>query len=1175
MGTTGVAVMLLTPSLHAKLSFFSDESTLYTDESAVIAFELDQKASEAKTWEASIEPAGLVDVIQPARALADQSLGYIRLLPRQPGLAILKLGNGASLQLNIKSSPPQPAKLLWISPLEGTALEGVVQVGLDLVLTNPRSQEWEKSTPVLQVGQGEKARTIRPSKVLTDRLPRSVRYIFDLNCNELEAGLQSLTADWQPEGGTKQSIQQQVYVLNALSTRQLDSYAAEDLTENRVTFVNREKPQPLPKIDDDETALGKKYAFFSNGGQTLAIKVNAAHAGHYQVFARARAPLAAGAYASMGVYLNDKDESITAARCLSGDWHRIPVGLPIYLEAGEHLCSLRFTNDFAARKNDRNLHIDQISILKIPDDAPIANHAARTLTVAFRDIFDGETIQGPFEIEGQADYDGMKKNQQTPPVVSLWINGEKVQTQVHPRPRFQISPHHLKTGSNQIQLQANHMGRTVASAIQTVQLAQPQDTIPFRKMGDLIFTSSDPAWKDPENRLQDLRHWKYSNPVFQFSKNGEVALNIPSELSGTYRVFLRAEADNFEGSPRAHLSLQVGETTTPLSDIEVPNYKEFEVGKIRLNPENPSQLHVAFTNELSKNKKQARRLSIHHIRLSPDISNTELPETDAPQVAIQYPPPAHQVWREDAIIAKVFDPSGIRTVTLLVDGERPLPSFHPPRHFGPVVMPLIAKELSAGEHRIALLVEDHWGNKTTTPAVPIQVLASPPEKAGAYHRSMHLLDRLAYGPEPAQLAQILIHGEAAWLDAALVKNTQTAAEVATTEIASFPRLPDNDYWVARKALSQAILSQNPVKERFNFWVQNHFSTWIRKAQGFQKWREHNAFHHAGFDRFNRLLNISAHSPAMLVYLDQQRSFAKRINENYAREIMELHTLSVEGRYNQQDVTTLSRVLTGWMTSEEAFPDGRKGNQKTHEFQFESTLNDPAAAEVIGLSLPEADTSETAYDRVNIILETLSRHPDTAHFISRKFAEQYVPLPAPDSLVAALETSFHRSGGDMQQLMKTLVAHQAFWDSMDDKKLATPLDYSIRIARIINHYDTGSYHGFLQRSGMGLFEKSTPDGYPQDPQAYADSNAMLQRWHLAKEIADPIYRHIDRAWRIGWQPDKNGMTLAELTAITITGSTLEEKSEQALQELIRTTEAKKLWSPGLCALMLQLPQTQYR
>jgi uncharacterized protein (DUF1800 family) len=740
------------------------------------------------------------------------------------------------------------------------------------------------------------------------------------------------------------------------------------------------------------------------------------------------------------------------------------------------------------------------------------------------------------------------------------------------RPRFTLPPAALKSGENALQFKAVFQGREVTSSVQRIFLDQAELPPATEAASEYVFFPRDPAWDESGENSGKLLTRDKGRYHFNLNSNGEILLNLPPQLAGCYRLYVHADGDTFEGPPLAQISIEQNSASTPLADVEVIKNKEYEVGKIILSPDSPAAVKLAFTNDHYLKDKGDRNLRIFEVLLRPNLSERDEQE---PVAAIHYPKSGHKIWREDTVIAEVYDPSGIQSVTLLIDGKSPLPAYRPRTSLGPVVLPILAKDMAPGSHTLALRVLDRKGNETITPEISITVTQDQPAQAGPYHRAVHLLNRLAYGAEPDQMAEILVNGEDVWLEKSLTGNGTSLAAESANHIASELHQSSSDYWVARKALAQAILSQNPAKERFNFWAQNHFSTWIRKAKGDQKWRENLAFHQAGFDRFSRLLNISAHSPAMLVYLDQQRSFAKRINENYAREIMELHTLSVDGHYTQKDVTTLSYLLTGWMTAEEAYLDGRGGRQKTFDFQFDSNLNDPKSAEIIGLSLPEVKTADEAYDRIQMFLETLSRHPDTAHFISNKLAEHYVPLPASPALVASIESTFHRTGGDLAEMMRTLVHHQAFWDSMGEEKLATPLDYSMRIARMLNHYESGSYHGFLQRSGMGLFEKSTPDGYPEEPQAYADSNALLQRWHLAKEIAWNTYNHINQSWQVGNNPAQNGIMLAELTAYSLTGKMLEPRSEQAVTELIKTTDPKKLWSPGLSALILQLPQMQYR
>ena len=134
------------------------------------------------------------------------------------------------------------------------------------------------------------------------------------------------------------------------------------------------------------------------------------------------------------------------------------------------------------------------------------------------------------------------------------------------------------------------------------------------------------------------------------------------------------------------------------------------------------------------------------------------------------------------------------------------------------------------------------------------------------------------------------------------------------------------------------------------WAENHFSTWMNKDGSQAKAQEHASFVQLGTAPFFDLLFNSSTSPAMLVYLDQRYSYAHRLNENYAREIMELHTLGVKGGYTQKDVTTLADLLTGWTLADEAPIDG-SGGDLDRTFGYDTHLNSGNGCRVFGVEFP--------------------------------------------------------------------------------------------------------------------------------------------------------------------------------------------------------------------------------
>ena len=453
---------------------------------------------------------------------------------------------------------------------------------------------------------------------------------------------------------------------------------------------------------------------------------------------------------------------------------------------------------------------------------------------------------------------------------------------------------------------------------------------------------------------------------------------------------------------------------------------------------------------------------------------------------------------------------------------------------GLLVFPLLARPLAPGSHRLAVRVADAGGQTADSPAREFNVLAQAPAAPGPYARAVFLLDRLAFGPEPRELAAVLTQGESAWLNGRLTSSFDTPAEQELLRAAcqEFPQVGGEQPAIER-ALYQWLGSDNPVRSRFTAWTENHFSTWINKTEGDWKWREHLAFCRLGIAPFADLLAASAHSPAMLKYLDQEKSYAGKLNENYAREIMELHTLGVHGGYKQEDVTALAGVLNGWTTTREvvlpqedgalglAVSGGNNGSLES-TFHFDPLLNDGKARAVFGLSFPATKDAQERHDHIAFAMEMLVSHPSTAEHVCRKLAEHYVGVPAPDGLVHALANTYLASGGDLRAVLRAMVAQPDFWHA--PPRLATPFDFGLRVARLCHgvmppdavardlNVRPGQIEGFLKKSGMGLFDRVTPDGYPEDGSNYADSNALLQRWRFMQALNEPLNRLVPAVWR---------------------------------------------------------------
>ena len=658
--------------------------------------------------------------------------------------------------------------------------------------------------------------------------------------------------------------------------------------------------------------------------------------------------------------------------------------------------------------------------------------------------------------------------------------------------------------------------------------------------------------------------------------NDAWCLPFIARADGDYQLFLQARGDFAGGAfPSAVLYRDTSENPTGGVRLVSGRYHRVPVGAPFHMDAGPQVLTVAFRNDFSQGKED-RNLYLDRYEIArvgdtapppptpepaakggapaarppqgpattvlnsppPAANPTPAAENAPARLSLLYPAEGAAVFGADAVVARVsgaVGPARPVWVDLVVDGQS-----QGTRLLGPaaatdtLLFPLVARQLPAGPHRVAVRAFDGAGRATESPALTIQILDHPPFLPGPYDRAVFLLDRLAFGPEPRELAAVLTLGEGAWLNNRLASSYETPAEQAVLRMAcqKFSRI-DDEHQTAVRALAQWIGSDNPVRSRFTFWTENHFSTWVNKTRGAPKWHEHLNFCWMGVAPFADLLGVSAHSPAMLAYLDQEKSYAGKLNENYAREIMELHTLGVRGGYKQADVTALAGVLNGWTTASEAIlpqvdePLGlvyNAGNEAGvgRGFRFDPFLNDGQGRRVFGVNYPGSKDPAVRYDNIRLALESLAAHPATAEHVSRKLAEHYVGVPASDALVRTMAQTYLENGGDLRAVMRAMVAHRDFWSA--PMKMATPLDFGLRVARVCRAAvvqlgadpnqapNADQVEGFLKKSGMGLFDRVTPDGYPQNNGNYADSNALLQRWRFMQGVGESLNRLVPNDWR---------------------------------------------------------------
>lgn len=306
-------------------------------------------------------------------------------------------------------------------------------------------------------------------------------------------------------------------------------------------------------------------------------------------------------------------------------------------------------------------------------------------------------------------------------------------------------------------------------------------------------------------------------------------------------------------------------------------------------------------------------------------------------------------------------------------------------------------------------------------------------------------------------------------------------------------------------LARAIASPRQLEEvMVDFWF-NHFNVNINKGLATVLWTgnyEEEAIRPHVLGHFRDLLAATAHHPAMLFYLDNwlntdpnsptAKGQFKGLNENYARELMELHTLGVDGGYTQQDVIALARILTGWGIDRQGKMGDRSG------FHFFKQRHDFQDKLLLGTKIPASGIEEGEQ-----ALDLLARHPSTANHIGYKLAQYFVADEPPKTLVKSLAKRFTETDGDIRAVLETLFTSPEFSDPQYyDNKYKTPLQYVISAIRA-----TGSKNPNLKRTaailnnlGMPLYACPTPDGYKNTQEAWLNPDAMLRRLSFATNVA---------------------------------------------------------------------------
>jgi uncharacterized protein (DUF1800 family) len=306
-------------------------------------------------------------------------------------------------------------------------------------------------------------------------------------------------------------------------------------------------------------------------------------------------------------------------------------------------------------------------------------------------------------------------------------------------------------------------------------------------------------------------------------------------------------------------------------------------------------------------------------------------------------------------------------------------------------------------------------------------------------------------------------------------------------------------------LLHAIYGPNQLKEQLVWFWLNHFSVYAGKGR--VRWEladyEQNVIRPHALGKFRDLVMATLQSPAMLEFLDNAQNAKGHVNENYARELMELHTLGVNSGYTQQDVQQLALVLTGVGI---APTNGKPENfnpkfapmvVRNGLFEFNPQRHDFSDKVLLGKTI-----KGSGFDEVKEAVDMIVKQPACAQFVSRKLAEYFVSDNPSPALVAKMARTFHRTDGDIAQVIRTMFESRELLANAG-KKFKDPTQFvvsSVRLAYDGTPVANGQpLVGWLNQLDQPLFGRITPDGWPLDNESWSSSGQMAKRFDIAHAI----------------------------------------------------------------------------
>jgi uncharacterized protein (DUF1800 family) len=495
------------------------------------------------------------------------------------------------------------------------------------------------------------------------------------------------------------------------------------------------------------------------------------------------------------------------------------------------------------------------------------------------------------------------------------------------------------------------------------------------------------------------------------------------------------------------------------------------------------------------------------------------------------------------------------------------------------------------------------------PAPRSKTVVDPPPSAAALSDARHLLNRFAFGPRPGEVERVARGGPERWLEEQLAGPAESplleaalvphrAAFVAPAQLVddwlgdgweseartmkdlredTKPHYREHLERLATAELTRDILSQRQLEAVMtDFWA-NHFNVFA--AKGFVRLFEGDYLERAirphALGKFSELLLATARHPAMLLYLDnaesqrEQRRVAsgkrrRGLNENYARELLELHTLGVGGGYTQADVQAVARILTGWSVA--------RMNAGGFDFVFRAGAHDRGEKLALGETFPRGQDEAEGVR----LIELLAKHPATAKHLARRLCARFVADSPPETCVTAAAGAYTRTEGDIREVVRAITKDPSFWaPTARAGKLKTPLELLASAARALGARPDGSLALSKTMAALGepLLQERVPTGYPDSEPEWASGGGMLARMSFASDLGAGKVRGLEVPWAETFPPNVDVDELVTRFGAGLLGVAPDSRTLSLIREQVRSVAAPDERRAAAIALLIGSPEFQ--